>query len=100
MAKRKTNHCSFCGRPEEEAEFLLDGLEGRICNHCITAANEIVANITRNSRKPVSRNNDKSWKEVPKPKEIKEILDQYVIGQEEAKKILSVAVYNHYKRID
>ncbi|MBO5703570.1 MAG: ATP-dependent Clp protease ATP-binding subunit ClpX [Bacteroidaceae bacterium] len=99
MAKRKTNHCSFCGRPEEEAEFLLDGLEGRICNHCITAANEIVANITRNSRKPVSRNNDKSWKEVPKPKEIKEHLDQFVIGQDDAKRQLAVAVYNHYKRI-
>ena len=90
--KRK---CSFCGRGENEVGFLITGLNGYICDSCSTQAYEIV----QEAMKPLSKNADLDLKELPKPKDIKDFLDQYVIGQDDAKRYLSVAVYNHYKRL-
>ena len=84
--------CSFCGKRESEVEVLLSGTGVYICNECVQQCQNVLAGDFDTREKTES-------KDLPKPREIKEILDQYVIGQEEAKKILSVAVYNHYKRI-
>lgn len=88
--------CSFCGRPESQVDFMIMGQNNvQICNECAIQASEIVKeNALSKSKLPNIRRD-----EVPKPMEIKEYLDQYVIGQDEAKKFLSVAVYNHYKRL-
>lgn len=95
MAKNQ-KHCSFCGRPESQVDFFIMGQDGaHICNECAIQASEIVKENTSLRSKPMSLQKD----QVPKPIEIKEYLDQYVIGQDEAKKFLSVAVYNHYKRL-
>lgn len=95
MAKTIKN-CSFCGRPESQVEFFIMGQGGaQICNECAVQASEIVKENTNSRSKIPSLKKD----EVPKPVEIKKYLDQYVIGQDEAKKFLSVAVYNHYKRL-
>ncbi len=94
MAK-KEDTCSFCGRPSSKATLLLDGIDGHICDACITQAYEII----QQEFKP-QKIKDKTILTPPKPAEIKEYLDQYVIGQDDAKRILSVAVYNHYKRIN
>jgi len=93
MAK-DTTHCSFCGRAKKETNMLIAGLEGHICDHCVNQAYAIV-NEDALSKKTKFTPNFK----LLKPVEIKRHLDQWVIGQDEAKKILSVAVYNHYKRI-
>lgn len=90
--------CSFCGRNEKQVNILITGLNGFICDDCVQQAGEIVRNaLHQNESKagamPVEIKN------VPKPKEIKEYLDQYIIGQDDAKRYLSVAVYNHYKRL-
>jgi ATP-dependent Clp protease ATP-binding subunit ClpX len=85
--------CSFCGKSQKEVKKLIAGPTVYICDECIELCNDIIAEeATRDGR---SRGSS-----VPKPREIKEILDQYVIGQERAKKILSVAVHNHYRRIE
>ena len=98
MAKKKT--CSFCGRSESEVEFLLTGLDANICNECVERAAEIVSSYTDQTRsKSKSKANDIDLTKVPKPHDIKDYLDQYVIGQDEAKVTLAVAVYNHYKRL-
>lgn len=95
MAKN-SKHCSFCGRPEAQVGFFIMGQDGaHICNECAVQAAEIVKENSDTKSKIPAIQKDK----VPKPVEIKEYLDQYVIGQEEAKKFLSVAVYNHYKRL-
>jgi ATP-dependent Clp protease ATP-binding subunit ClpX len=86
--------CSFCGRTKKEANMLIAGLEGHICDHCIEQAHTIL-NEELGSKKNLAF--DKI--NLLKPIEIKKFLDQYVIGQDNAKKILSVAVYNHYKRL-
>ena len=88
----------FCGRSEHEAPFLLQGLDGCICNDCVRLASEYVAELDRSSR-PSSRKPGRIEK-LQKPAEIKAFLDEYVIGQDRAKKQLAVAVYNHYKRIN
>lgn len=95
MAKNNKN-CSFCGRPESQVSFFIMGQDGaHICNECAIQAAEIVKeNSTKKTNLP-----NLNKEQLPKPIEIKEYLDQYVIGQEEAKKYLSVAVYNHYKRL-
>lgn len=96
MAKNSSKHCSFCGRPESQVDFFIMGQDGaHICNDCAVQAAEIVKENT--SKKSNLQGIKKD--QVPKPVEIKEYLDQYVIGQDEAKKYLSVAVYNHYKRL-
>lgn len=89
--------CNFCGRSEKEVKLLISGLSGYICDDCAMQAYQIV------QQQGVSTKAKQSTKfkltDVPKPKEIKDYLDQYVIGQDEAKRFLSVAVYNHYKRL-
>ncbi len=87
--------CSFCGRPEREVSMLITGKSAHICTDCLMQANEIVKSNLPSTRK--EREIDLAA--VPKPKEIKAFLDQYVIGQDDAKRFLSVAVYNHYKRL-
>lgn len=99
MAKKKATelHCSFCGRSEHEVSLILPGIDGCICNDCAERANEIAheyfQQISRNQLQEIELGT------LPKPHEIKDFLDQYVIGQDDAKKYLSVAVYNHYKRL-
>lgn len=91
MDEKKQHRCSFCGKSENEVAKMIAGQGVYICDECVDACNDILDSIVKNQAADTS--------ELPKPKEIKEFLDQYVIGQEKAKKILSVAVYNHYKRI-
>lgn len=93
--------CSFCGRSEKEVKLLITGLNGYICESCAQQAYQIVQS-TGVVEKDENENTEKSefkLKKVPKPKEIKKYLDQYIIGQDEAKRYLSVSVYNHYKRL-
>jgi len=85
--------CSFCGKGQDDVRKLIAGPTVYICDECIELCNDIIAEEWEDKRA-------KAWASLPKPAEIKSILDQYVIGQERAKKILSVAVHNHYKRID
>lgn len=89
------NECSFCGRNKSEVSVLISGQNGFICDFCIEQAHNIIEE--QNGNKPVVSNNNIA--ELKKPREIKEFLDQYVIGQNQAKKQLSIAVYNHYKRL-
>ncbi len=90
--------CSFCGRSEREVRLLITGINGYICEDCAAQAYRIVQENLTDGQEPAA-NKKYQPKKVPKPKEIKEYLDQYVIGQDEAKRYLSVAVYNHYKRL-
>ena len=90
--------CSFCGRSDREVKLLISGLNGYICEDCAQQAYNIVKeNEALNSKS--SQSAEKPKLTIPKPREIKDYLDQYVIGQDEAKRYLSVAVYNHYKRL-
>ncbi len=97
MAKREMLRCDFCGRSQNEVDLLIPGLNGYICNECAEKANDIVKEYLGKMSEAMQV--DLDLNELPKPVEIKEYLDQYVIGQESAKKYLSVAVYNHYKRL-
>ena len=92
---KKVDRCSFCGREKKDVQLLIAGMEGHICENCIEQAHAIVE---EEFKKNVGF--DLKGVELKKPKEIKAFLDQYVIGQDDAKKILSVAVYNHYKRLN
>ncbi len=94
----KNNYCSFCGRSDKEVKLLITGLNGFICDDCVQQAYNIVqeSGILGNEEK---KGKPFKLKKVPKPKEIKDYLDQYVIGQDDAKRYLSVSVYNHYKRL-
>jgi ATP-dependent Clp protease ATP-binding subunit ClpX len=97
MAKT-TLHCSFCGRSRDEVKILIAGQEGHICENCVDHAREIIEQelMIRSETTPAST----AFKlNVKKPIELKRFLDEYVIGQDDAKKVLSVAVYNHYKRL-
>ena len=97
MAKLR-KECSFCGRTEREVKLLITGLNAYICEDCAQQAYRIVQeNMPRLNSSSAAPAEDKN--KVPKPKEIKAYLDEYVIGQDEAKRYLSVAVYNHYKRL-
>ena len=93
--------CSFCGRGEKDVRLLITGLNGFICEDCAVSAYQIVESTGLLDKKdaPNGAADKFKIKKVPKPKEIKEFLDQYIIGQDEAKRYLSVAVYNHYKRL-
>ena len=84
--------CSFCGKTDSQVNRLIAGQEGYICDSCVKICNEILENDVKDDAK-------ETINEIPKPKKIYSVLDQYVIGQNEAKKTLSVAVYNHYKRV-
>lgn len=100
MAKKNQNEpcCGFCGRSQSEVPLLLTGIGCNICSECVELAHGVVAeNVKHNKKSKGGFNLD--IEDLPRPREIKEFLDQYVIGQDEAKKYLSVAVYNHYKRI-
>ena len=96
MAKKQESRCSFCGRAESECGILLTGLHGMICEQCSKQANEIFKEQLKGRQ---HRANAEELKDIPKPQEIKSYLDQYVIGQDTAKRCLAVAVYNHYKRL-
>ncbi len=93
--------CSFCGRGEKDVRLLITGLNGFICEDCAVSAYQIVESTGLLDKKdaPDGAADKFKIKKVPKPKEIKDFLDQYIIGQDEAKRYLSVAVYNHYKRL-
>jgi ATP-dependent Clp protease ATP-binding subunit ClpX len=97
-------YCSFCGRDKANVGILIQGMEAHICEICIEQASDIIEKEFGTSTKPDKKNKDKKpqkdWKPIVKtPVEIKTYLDKHVVGQEDAKKVLSVAVYNHYKRI-
>ncbi len=89
----KLLYCSFCGKSQHEVRKLIAGPSVFICDECVELCNDII-------REEMQENMGEATSKLPKPREIKDILDQYVIGQERAKKILSVAVYNHYKRLE
>ena len=97
MAKKGTNDfCSFCGRPDSDVNLLIAGISAHICDKCVDQAYLIVKDSLK-SEKGIEDILDK--KNLPHPKQIKEFLDQYIIGQDDAKRYLSVSVYNHYKRL-
>ena len=103
---KKKNTCNFCGRSESEVRLMITGLNGYICEDCARQAYDIVCaqgfgpdGATSPGAKSSGNGDVPVLSDVPKPNEIKEYLDQYIIGQDEAKKYLSVAVYNHYKRL-
>src|SRR6266699_4679352 len=85
--------CSFCGKSQKQVKKLIAGPGVYICDECIDLCNEII-------EEELSETSELKFDELPKPTEIFQFLNDYVIGQEDAKKVLSVAVYNHYKRID
>ena len=97
MDRRRDNNglcCSFCGKSQKEVKKLIAGPTVYICDECISLCNDIIAEeVEKDERKP-------GLQSVPKPRDIRRVLDDYIVGQDRAKKILSVAVYNHYKRID
>lgn len=93
---KNRRRCSFCGRSENEVGFLITGMNGCICDTCSEQAYEIVQETMQHQKTEAGALN---LQELPKPVEIKDFLDQYVIGQDDAKRYLSVAVYNHYKRL-
>jgi len=96
MSKTENIQCSFCGRSREEVKILIAGQDGHICEHCIEHAHEIVGKEFHQKKEAGKAGTLK----VQKPIAIKKFMDQYIIGQDEAKKILCVAVYNHFKRIN
>ncbi|MBQ8867200.1 MAG: ATP-dependent Clp protease ATP-binding subunit ClpX [Bacteroidaceae bacterium] len=96
MAGKVKRKCSFCGRTDGEVALLISGMDGFICNECAEQAVEMSREFLQSTGK---KNLSSKGKKLPKPKEIKDFLDQYVIGQDDAKRFLSVSVYNHYKRL-
>ena len=88
----KLLYCSFCGKSQHEVRKLIAGPSVFVCDECVELCNDII-------REELEDRADKARDKLPKPHEIKTVLDEYVIGQERAKKVLSVAVYNHYKRL-
>ncbi|MFT5055647.1 MAG: ATP-dependent Clp protease ATP-binding subunit ClpX, partial [Pseudoalteromonas distincta] len=95
MAKDVQLSCSFCGRSKGDVGLLISGIDAHICEDCIQQGNEIIVSEGTSKKKKTVKDID-----LKKPKEIKALLDEYVIGQDNAKKTLSVAVYNHYKRLN
>lgn len=100
MPKHNHLHCSFCGRSREEVKILIAGQEGHICENCVEHAQEIISQEL-SLKADSNTNSGSNYKlTIKKPVEIKKFLDEYVIGQDDAKRVLAVAVYNHYKRIN
>ena len=99
MSNKREDHCSFCGRPASDALMLLQGMEAKICEQCAEQAYLIIKEELGH-KVPKKKDGKATQVELKKPREIKDFLDQYVIGQDEAKRTLAVAVYNHYKRIN
>ncbi len=95
---KNKKRCSFCGRPESEVSFLITGMNGYICDSCAAQAYEITQEAM-SAGKQSGAGKPLNLKDLPKPIDIKSFLDQYVIGQDDAKRYLSVSVYNHYKRL-
>ena len=95
MAKSNGGNCTFCGRSSREVNLLINGISGAICDECAQQAYEIVKEQMPGKKTSFGL----EQKDLPKPEDIKNFLDQYVIGQDDAKRYLSVAVYNHYKRL-
>ena len=95
MKKQDLDHCSFCGRERKSTNILIAGMEGHICDACVEQASGIVKDALSQQKKGFKLDRNK----LLKPQKIKEFLDGYVIGQDDAKRYLSVAVYNHYKRL-
>lgn len=100
MAKQQILHCSFCGRSRDEVKILIAGQDGHICENCVEHAQDIIVQELANHTESKSNSTPSHKLTVKKPIEIKKFLDEYVIGQDDAKKILAVAVYNHYKRLN
>ncbi len=100
MAKQQILHCSFCGRSRDEVKILIAGQDGHICENCVEHAQEIISQELTGSPDAKATSPAAYKLSVKKPIEIKKFLDEYVIGQDDAKKILAVAVYNHYKRLN
>ncbi len=98
MAKATQLHCSFCGRNRDEVKILIAGQDGHICENCVEHAQEIIAQEL-NTKQDGSQTDSQFKLNVRRPAEIKKFMDEYVIGQDDAKKVLAVAVYNHYKRV-
>ncbi len=98
MAKT-TLHCSFCGRSRDEVKILIAGQEGHICENCVDHAQEIIEQELATRQEGTGAGSSSFKLTVRKPVEVKRFLDEYVIGQDDAKKVLAVAVYNHYKRL-
>ncbi|MCC6399603.1 MAG: AAA family ATPase, partial [Flavobacteriales bacterium] len=93
--EKKEIKCSFCGRDKQDTNVLIAGITGHICDSCITQAQNIISEeLSQRSRTEIEGSLI-----LQRPADIKRMLDEYVIGQDEAKKVLSVAVYNHYKRL-
>ncbi|MBN1820685.1 MAG: ATP-dependent Clp protease ATP-binding subunit ClpX, partial [Prolixibacteraceae bacterium] len=92
--KSNSDKCSFCGRDKKDVELLIAGIDAHICDRCAEQAHSIILEEIKRESKF-----DLKGVKLLKPKEIKDFLDQYVIGQDHAKKVLSVSVYNHYKRL-
>ncbi len=86
-------HCSFCGKGQREVKKLIAGPNVYICDECIQLCNDIIAEEVEKEELL------EPGKKIPKPRDIKQVLDEYIIGQEQAKKTLAVAVHNHYKRL-
>ena len=100
MAKQQQLHCTFCGRNRDQVKILIAGQDGHICESCIEHA-QVIITQELGVEEPEEQQKKSNYKlTVKKPQEIKKFLDEYVIGQDEAKKILAVAVYNHYKRLN
>ncbi|MBL8034301.1 MAG: ATP-dependent Clp protease ATP-binding subunit ClpX, partial [Leptospiraceae bacterium] len=97
MAERRSydsgNHCSFCGKEQAKVNRLIAGPGVHICDECVLLCNGILADDLEKQAAPAT------VQKLPKPAEIKKVLDEYVVGQDAAKRALSVAVYNHYKRL-
>src|SRR5690606_1160086 len=89
----KLLYCSFCGKSQHEVRKLIAGPSVFVCDECVELCNDII-------REEMAEQAEHAHSKLPRPQEIKSVLDQYVIGQERAKKVLSVAVYNHYKRLE
>ena len=104
MSSNDRLKCSFCGKTQDQVKKLIAGPDVYICNECVDLCNEILdeeffEGKEKNSENIKESNEDTEDKAIPKPQEIKAYLDEHIVGQDDAKKVLSVAVYNHYKRL-